>query len=451
MPPSLPSSISPEAVFRYLLVAQVRIRMASGQRRSVAIRTVSGQVHPTPDGGRRRVSRRTLQRWFAAWEAHGLSGLEPVERPALEGSHVIESNVLTFFREQKSADHRASVPELIRRAERLGLVPENAVDRVSVWRALVRMNVDTRRTCQPRERDVRPFAWPHRMQMVLCDGKHFRAGIQRHRRVAIFFLDDASRYGLDVVVRPSETSAAFLLALHRVIRTNGLMDNLYADHGSAFIALDSLAVISSLLINPIFGEVGYPPGRGGIEKFNQTAQEQVLRTMDGNSDVDPEPASLELRLCHWLREEYNHHPHEGLGGETPWQRWSRDERPLRFPESADALDDHFILPLERRVSNDNVVPIFGTDYQLPPGHAGRKVTIWRHLLQDRLFFVHDGQSLSLSPVDLAFNAVSGRARRPAPPDTDGTPLPPSAADLAWKRDMAPIVGPDGGFPKKDKE
>jgi hypothetical protein len=38
------------------------------------------------------------------------------------------------------------------------------------------------------------------MQMVLCDGKHFRAGAARLRRVALFFLDDATRMGLHVVV-----------------------------------------------------------------------------------------------------------------------------------------------------------------------------------------------------------------------------------------------------------
>jgi hypothetical protein len=180
---------------------------------------------------------------------------------------------------------------------------------------------------------------------------------------------------------------------------------------------------------------------------------QVLRTLDGSPDVDPDPASLELRLRRWLREEYNQHPHEGLcDGETPWQRWSRDERAARFPESSEKLEDAFILSLERTVSSDNVIPYEGTSFEMPRGYADQRVTLWRHLLQqDRLVFVHDGQAITLKPVDLAFNAVSGRARRPAPSDTDGTPLPPSAADLAWKRDMAPIVGPDGGFPKTDTE
>ena len=49
------------------------------------------------------------------------------------------------------------------------------------------------------EADRRRFAYPHRMMMVLADGKHFRAGVPRKRRVAVFFLDDATRFGLGVV------------------------------------------------------------------------------------------------------------------------------------------------------------------------------------------------------------------------------------------------------------
>ena len=53
-----------------------------------------------------------------------------------------------------------------------------------------------------------------RMLMVLADGKHFRAGTARLKRVALVFLDDASRYGLDVVVgeaRLAETGRAITM------------------------------------------------------------------------------------------------------------------------------------------------------------------------------------------------------------------------------------------------
>jgi hypothetical protein len=55
------------------------------------------------------------------------------------------------------------------------------------------LGIDTSRGKQPVNRDSRRFVYPHRMQMVLCDGKHFRAGAARLRSMAYFFLDDATR------------------------------------------------------------------------------------------------------------------------------------------------------------------------------------------------------------------------------------------------------------------
>jgi len=42
----------------------------------------------------------------------------------------------------------------------------------------------------------------------------------------------------------------------------------------------------------------------------------VLRHLAGSPEVDPDCGALELRLRHWLREIYNHTPHQGLGGDT---------------------------------------------------------------------------------------------------------------------------------------
>jgi hypothetical protein len=63
--------------------------------------------------------------------------------------------------------------------------------------------------------------------MVLADGKHFRAGVRRRKRVAVFFLDDAGRFGLGVVVGTDETAELFLRGLHGVLRRFGFMGVLH--------------------------------------------------------------------------------------------------------------------------------------------------------------------------------------------------------------------------------
>lgn len=59
------------------------------------------------------------------------------------------------------------------------------------------------------------------MMLVIADGKHFRAGAARLKRVALIFMDDATRYGLIVIVGTSENASDFLRGLWEVIRRHG--------------------------------------------------------------------------------------------------------------------------------------------------------------------------------------------------------------------------------------
>lgn len=450
-PPSSLQPASPEALFRYTVVSQVLARELRGQPRALAVAEVASAPHRTPAGPLRRVGRRTVYRWLAAWHRGGFDALEPAARPRTDSSVVLPGALLAFVQEQKELDPFASLPELVQRARLHGVVPQcTPIHRATLWRACRRLGLDVRRRKATRHRDMRRFTYPHRMQMVLCDGKHFRAGATRARRVAFFFLDDATRLGLHVVVGTSETAALFLRGLYGTLRHHGRMDLVYFDNGSAFSAHDALDTLRQLGIHPVHGEAHYPPGRGAVERFNQTAQAAVLRNLDRRPDVDPACPSLELRLQHYLREVYGHTPHESLDGHTPWRRWEQDDRPLRFFDDDHALRQKFVLYEERRVSTDNVVQVRDVDYEMPRGHAGHKVVVHRHLIDGTVAVLHQGSLVVLHPVDLARNATSGRARRPPPEDLP-SPMPPTAAELLWQRDLGPLLGPDGGFTLPDKE
>jgi transposase InsO family protein len=433
---------NPEALFRHTLVSQVLNRMYRGQTRFDAIEAVAGQRHLDFDGKERSVSARTLYRWLAAYEQGGFDALAPRQRSG--GPMVLSEALLDYFKAEKLADARTSVPELIRRARVTGRIkPDERVHRATVWRAFQHLGVPTGRINTPKVRDCRRFAYAHRLEMVLCDGKHFRAGAGRLKRVALFFIDDATRFGLEVVVGTSESAALFLRGLYLCILFHGRMIGLFVDNGPGFIALDTIEVARKLLVHLIHGSAGYPEGHGKVERFNRTAAEQLLRLLSGDPRIDPRVEALELRLRHYLREHYNHQPHESLGGMTPWERFHQDSsRALRFFDSAEQLRRAFVLHEERRVSRDHVVSVDGVAYEMPLGYRGRKVMVQRHLLDGGVSLLHEGRLVALAPVDVHANARDRRARgRDAPP----SPMPPpSAAQMAFERDLGPVVDNQGG-------
>ncbi len=448
MKPTRPiGAASTEALFRYQVVSLSLTLEIGGLGKDAAVGQVAGMPHRGPWGETRQVSRRTVYRWLADFTAGGMAGLEPAERERVDGSRVLPEKLLGFLDRQKKADPRTSIPEIIRRARESGVVePDACIDRSTVYRACRRLGLEVARRKSVPDRDTRRFAYPHRLDMVLSDGKHFRAGTSRAKRLAMFFLDDCSRYGLHVVVGTSENSRLFLRGLYEMIRRHGLMSIFYLDHGSGFIADDTMAVIAALGALLIHGEVAYPEGHGKIERLHRTAKADVLRGLDRRPDVDPDCGSLELRLQHYLREVYNHQPHESLDGQSPAERFAADDKPLCFPESDAELRRNFNVYLKRRVSADHVVSVDSVLYEMPRGHAGARVVIERNVLDDRLRFNHQGRMIELAPLDLTNNARCHRARgRDRADDEVAHPLPKSAADMVYDRELGPVVGPDGGL------
>lgn len=445
--PRTPLVLSPEALFRYQIVSAVKARELSGQGTDAAVREVAAQHHLTIAGEAKTCAVRSIYRWLAELDRDGPNGIETA-RPERAISLALPAPLLDFLAKEKAEDRYASVPELIRRARELGVIgPHERADRTSVWRACGRLGLPLRRVPAKQEADKRRFAYPHRMMMMLADGKYFRAGATRAKRVAVFFLDDATRFGLGVVVGTTENTELFLRGLHRVLRRFGFMDILFLDRGPGFKADDTAAACRRLDIHLVLGTAGYPEGHGKIEKFNQTAQAQILRGLPGAADVDADCGALELRLSHFLDHRYNQQPHEALGGQTPLARFEADTRALRFPTDDAELTDRFVVSETRKVSSDNVISYEGIAYEVPRGHAGTEVTVWRHLLSGAVSVIHDGRLVVVAPVDLAHNAMSRRARPSAPAPDDDERAPQTAAQIAFARDFAPVVGPDGGFPE----
>ena len=436
-----------ETLFRYQVVSLVLSRETMGEARAEAVRCAASLSHLGWDGRERRVSRRSIYRWLKAYRDKGLAGLMPKRRIKTVSSVVLDEALLDYLAGQKREDPAASIPELIKRAELEGLIPNpKTVHRDTVWRALKRMGVDTRRGHTPKKHQGRRFAYAHRMDMVLCDGKHFRVGADRQKRVALFFLDDATRMVLASIVGTSENGPLFLRGLAICLINYGLMRAIYFDRGPGFRSDDSLAVLAQLGVHVIFGQAGYPQGHGKIERFNRRIWDALLRRFAGNPEIDAEEAHLTLRLNHYTREIYNHEPHESLDGQSPWERFEADPLPLRHFEDEQGLREKFVIEKPRLVSNDHVVSLEGVSYEVPLSCKKQRVLLYRNVLDGTVRLNHDGRMITLAPVDLLANARRGpgssRHQDENPPQT---PHLPTSAEMAFDRDFPPLVDKDGNY------
>ncbi|MDT8435077.1 MAG: hypothetical protein RQ731_10025 [Anaerosomatales bacterium] len=434
-----------DALMRYLVVSQVCAAMAAGTPKTFAVDEVAGRLHLDRAGRLRRVGLRTLWRWLGRWQEEGLDGLrsEPRQHP---GSGLPETFLVLLF-ECKSEDPTVSIPEVIRYARVTGVIADDErIDRTTVWRECRRRGLSTRRRDPSKRSLQRPWRYAHRMQCGLADGKHFKAGSRRAARVAIIFLDNASRFVLGVVVGTAESAELALRGLLKVILRWGLMTCLYVDLG--FDTKDLATATASLGISLILGTKSYPEARGCLERFNRTLAEHLLCGWPGNPAVDPELMALECRIEHWATEIYNHTPHEGLEGDTPAARFHGDSRGLTVPESQVAIDEAFVTSFERTVKNHNCISVNGTLFEVPIGYSGQRIDVYRNMITGVLSVRHQGERVSIHPADLVANAHQKRSATKPKKSTRSEPRQ-TAADAAFERDHPPLVDDDGGYHDTD--
>ncbi len=437
-----------EALQRYCMISAIQFQIALGLPRSAAVRLVSDNAQSLCARGR-PVSTRTLQRWLRAYLEHGLDGLEPQVRESINSSKVLSQAFLTMLETEFSLEPEQllSIPQVIAKARSKGIIgAKENVERTTVWRAVKRMGFDISRVKRVPE-DTRRFAYSEPMQMVMADFKVFYAGPKRARRLVLFMIDDATRYVIASVVSTEgagEAAEPFMRVVYEVLRRYGRFSMLYLDNGSAFVADMLSQVLSRLQISLVKGTPRYPAARGKVEKFNQDIDNALLKSLAG-AEVDPTPAALTLRLEHYIRHR-NQQPHSGLRGATPYARWT-EGRPLR-PIPEEELARAFVFPVERTVTNAHIVSVDGVKYEVPAGHARRKVTLERRLLEDNaLYFPTDKGPIKLHEVDLVANAKAGRGRNRRKGNEPGPELvrSPTAAMVLYDRDLQPITDPDGGF------
>jgi transposase InsO family protein len=436
------------ALFRFGIISEVLGKVAMGNTLPQGINEAVKSTHLWKNKIK-PVSSRSIYRWVQLYEQKGFSGLFDRERQKTTGSTALTDELITCLEREKAKDPKASIPEILRRARVMGVIGETTkVSRVTMYRCAKRKNLPIFSRREKGKGDMRRFAKKHRMRMTLTDGKHFKAGEKRRKRVVLTFIDDAHRYAMVAVVGKSETRWLLLRGFYKLIKRFGKPVVLYLDHGTGFTAKDVVKICAELKIGLIHGAKGYAEGRGKIERFHDTLIDDLLRGLDENPEVDPAPASLELRINHYLKYDYNRRFHEGIKG-IPEENFYSDKTPLEHINE-EKLHTQFVIASVRKVSNDNVIKVDSVAYEMPLGHAGTIVHVYRDLLDKTVAVNHEGKRVFLSEVDVHANSKTPRGRRQSDSLENFSP-PTTAAMMLFNRDHRQIIDDKGGLlPRKEK-
>lgn len=359
------------ALFRYRVVAEAANPRLSPAERGRLVRALVRQAHEHPDGSLCTLSRGTLDRWTATYQARGLDGLRPQRRtdagqvrrhPGL----LAEAAALRAERPARSAAqiaeilrarHGITVSERTVRAHlaRKGLSraalaagPARATGRYEAERPNQRWTGDVL---------VGPFV-PH-------------PRVAGSKRAKLFLLvDDHSRLLVHGRWVHEENTRAGQDTLRAAIVRRGLPEQLYVDNGAPYAnhMLDRCCAV--LGIRLVHSKPHRPQGRGKQERLNRLIRERFL--------LEAEQAGIESlealndRFHAWAERVCNTRVHAETG-QTPIERFTASGP----PHAADPvlLAEAFRWAATRLVTKTATVSLAGNRYQVDPSLCGQRIEL----------------------------------------------------------------------------
>ena len=365
------------ALFRYGVISELVTRTLAPGEKETLLAGIAGKEWAIPGSSRTHVGRSTARDWVLLYERHGFDGLKPPGRSDAGVSHVIpdevEAHLIALRRERPGA----SVESVMKAVELAGKVPEGVrLRRSTVYRLL--SNAAPQAPVSPSgEADAVAFTYPDANDLWTSDLMHGPRLLVPGRRdggktYLYAFLDDATRMAPFAGFYGAENAACFQEALKQALLRRGIPRRLYCDNGSTFRTHHLQVICATLNIALVHSRPHRPRGRGKIERFFRHVRSAFLPHVTGEQLENL--GTLNRVFWAWLEAEYHQTPHGGLSGQTPLDRFLKDEALIRpAPEDLEAL---MRMKVVRRVGRDRVVHLDGRLYEAPDGFAGEAVEVF---------------------------------------------------------------------------
>lgn len=377
---------------------------------------------------------KTLQRWLlAARKAHAARALQPASRAKGHARALSDEQRELLLAMRRH--HRSAAAELIlSEAVRHGVLAEGQVS-LSTVRRLYREAGLSRlsRTRAQRGADVQRRRWEASKPGDLWHADVCHVVLSHGRKALVHgFLDDASRYFVELAARRQETERDMLEVLCGALLKHPPPSVLFLDNGACYRGEVLRLVCSRLGIHLVHAKPHSPESRGKMERVWRTMRQRCTDHLSPESSLH----EVDVALWSWLDVDYHRRPHAALLGNTPRRRYlegkSASRRPLTAAELACALESE----ARRQVRKDGTFQVDGQVYEALGAHlAGKRIDVVVDGLTGRpVRASYRGVTVRFGPCDPVANRHRGRGTPPVEERDDDTPFNPIAGLLQQARE-----------------
>lgn len=354
-------------------------------------RDASARGISAPDGTTKHFAPTTIKKWYNHYNKGGFDALIPSSRADLGKPRKLDDELQEQIRYLKTNYPRISASAIYRQLQDNGSIRPDDLSESTVNRYLNVLAIELKTTNNP---DMRRYERPH-INEVWCGDSSVGPSLKtddgkKHRIYIIALIDDASRFIVGIDVFFNDNFVNLMSVMKSAVAKYGRPQMFNFDNGSSY-KNKQMELLAARLGSVIHYDQPYTPTqKAKIERWFRTCKDQWM-------------AALDIRDFHSLDElrgnlmayvnKYNQSVHSSLKGKTPQDRFFSEPKRIRRL-SEEAIQQDFLLEIERRVSADSVITIDQVEYEVNYRFAKQRIRLRYSPDMQEIFIVETNGALT---------------------------------------------------------
>jgi putative transposase len=391
--------------FRYSLIAELaNPHLPKGSIKRM-IKEKAKIEYEIPYSTKKTICEATIKKWLYRYKKFGKEALLPQDRFDKDKTRSISEHDAHLIITYLETNPQVSAKSALKKLKEEGKVSFN-ITKSSMSRFLISRGLDKKQRLKSNNSNEHhlKFNFQYPLECVQADCMYsLKLKDEKNKlknAILIAFIDDATRRIVYSEFTFTEKSLVFEKGIKHILKSHGKIGKLYVDNGSTFVSNQTKRILSILDIILVHSRPGRPAGRGKIERFFRTVQDQFIRILDKESVKNIN--DLNIRFKTWLETEYHRTPHKGIDNITPLDAWlSKTKYLIQMKQDID-IDKIFLHETSRRVYKDNTITLDGVLYEVPPLFSCETIKIYYDpFLENKILEVYkDGKYYGLArPVE----------------------------------------------------
>lgn len=410
------STAAEVAQFRFALIAPVIQGLFPDASRTAYYKRVTENPLTLPDGTKKVINYKTLEKWVSVYQRGGIDALMPATRSDKGTTRALTDLAIEEVFRLKQAFPRLNATQIHKQLIQEGFIP--ATVSVCAVQRFIRHN-DLKSARNPSMQDRKAFeedAFGKMWQTDTCYFPHITEDGRTRRVYAICIIDDHSRLIVGAELFYSDTAANFQAVFKKAVATYTIPAKLYTDNGAPYVNEQLALICGSIGTVLLHTKVRDGASKAKIERFWRTCKETWLYGLD--MEQIHSLKEFNVLFQEFIRS-YNTSMHSGIGC-TPFERYQASTTYAHPAKSSEWLDECFLNRITRKVRKDATVSIDKVSFDVPAQFIGQTVDIrFRPGEMDSAVILFEGVSF---PVRMTDKNENCRTKRNNPVGIDYTKI-----------------------------